>query len=543
MAFQGVAVPLIFGVEGLTGNQNQRQLRPTQLIEAVNIDLSDRTIRREHGALRYTPDPVANGALILAGADWWPEQTLQRQICYFDDGTIRRDDGNGTFAITLISGLATAVNPQFLSGGRELPGNPRKLFMFNGIDPPLELVGDGVIMTAITGPVDWTGINQPIFGRIHLNRLWAGGIASAPHRVYFSDPDDHSMFVGVEAGSIDVFQGQAEGRRLLAAASLSGLLILLKSPRGVYVLDTRSPQITDWAFTMAQMTTDYGIASATAITQINGSYIFVTPEFNVISIDPSDKFGHIELTSLSQGLQMDEVTKGLINRQLLMRSQGVFYPAKRQIWFTAAPKQSPEMNHRIIFDFHIPDLPRIWLSARDINESLWMFEDSEGVDRPMIGDGSGNVFLLDEDGTFAKDGLTAESRFQTPHMDFSFLNPTYAYRRKTGRALHLLYEGPIATQTFVDVFWDGEIHETLTFDPFGLQTAQLGPPVAGGTIVILDATHLARSTVGILQERLTGSGIRLSLKIRSSLQNFDFSLAGAVIFLGIDDERIQPTTL
>ena len=68
------------------------------------------------------------------------------------------------------------------------------------------------------------------------------------------------------------------------------------------------------------------------------------------------------------------------------------------------------MTHRIVFDFHIPNAPRIWISRRDTNTALWMFQDTAGVDRPMIGDDAGNVFLLDEDGTFAKDGQTADAK-------------------------------------------------------------------------------------------------------------------------------------
>ena len=171
MAFQGQTANLVFGLEGLTGNQNQRQLRPTQLIFAQNIDLSDRTVQREQGGVRYTPAPVAGGAVVLAGFDWMPTQLLQRQICYFNDGTIRRDDGAGDFTITLASGLATTVNPQFVAGGNEVPGNPRKLFMFNGVDAPLQLIGDATTMVVVPGPVDWAGTSQPIFGAIHENRL------------------------------------------------------------------------------------------------------------------------------------------------------------------------------------------------------------------------------------------------------------------------------------------------------------------------------------------------------------------------------------
>ena len=86
MGFKGQTANLVFGLEGATGNANQRQLRPTQLIQAFNIDLSDRTIQREQGAVRYTPSPAAGGAAILAGFDWMPTQLLQRQICYFDTG-------------------------------------------------------------------------------------------------------------------------------------------------------------------------------------------------------------------------------------------------------------------------------------------------------------------------------------------------------------------------------------------------------------------------------------------------------------------------
>ena len=160
--------------DGLTGSKNPVAMLPSQVLEANYIALDGGFAHKEGGQSPQTPASL--GAPVLNGHDWWPTSTVQRQVVLLGNGTVRKDDGTGTYAVTLASGLTVTQPSQFVDAGQELTARPRKLLLFTGTNTPMVLAGDGATMTALATPAaDWTEANQPRCGAVHANRLWAAG--------------------------------------------------------------------------------------------------------------------------------------------------------------------------------------------------------------------------------------------------------------------------------------------------------------------------------------------------------------------------------
>ncbi len=179
-------------------------------------------------------------------------------------------------------------------------------------------------------------------------------------------------------------------------------------------------------------------------------------------------------------------------------------------------------------DFNLPGIARFRWSTRDTTEAIWLRRDGDGVPRPMIGDGVGVVYKLDQE-TFRKgaDGYT--STFQTPHLDFSWLEPELATKRKNGQFLELICDPTGNWSFYVDIYWDNVLTQTINFT--------VSPTAAVlGTFVLGTDVLGARSYVSV-RRRVIGSGKRVSFVFRSPNLDSDFNVAQAYFSFGVADER------
>ena len=144
MSFQGLVAQLPIGIDGLTGSKNQGQIKPTQLLVADDITYESGTIRKEGGASKYNSSAISGTPSIIGGYDWFPSGSNQRMIIIGGNEKIYKDTGNGSFSVTLKSGLTALTNPPvFVEGGKEAAANDRKLFIFTGSNQVQVLEGDG----------------------------------------------------------------------------------------------------------------------------------------------------------------------------------------------------------------------------------------------------------------------------------------------------------------------------------------------------------------------------------------------------------------
>lgn len=525
MAYNGFIAEIPVGFGGLTGSRNQAQIRPDQLLVATNISYDTGNISKEGGATRYNATAIAGSPSILGGWDWLPSDGVQRMVVVTSDGKILRDDGLGTFGTTLKSGLdVTGPAPFFVEGGKEAATNNRKLFVFTGKNPVQVIDGDAATSADIgTPPADWTAATQPTFGLIHEDRLWGGGNNNDPHRLYYSTVGNHGAFTGAGSGTVSVFPG--EGERLVAAISFKGFIVAFKYPRGIYLVDTTDPAISNWK--VKPLTRAVGTVSALSAILTDDDIMFLDASGNFQLISATTEFGDMGNRNLSVAAQLNTFMRANINFAHLTKAQAIYYSHKREVHF-AIPRTSSTVNDcRIVADFN-GELPRFRFSDRDINPAMWLRKDSDSITRVMIGSNDGFVHQLD--GSIkSKDGSPYTASFQTAHMDLAWVDPSLANRRKIGQFLECVVEPTGNWNLSCDIVWDNKLQETVQFN-MGESGVALGSFVLG-------TDRLGGGAVLNRRARISGSGQRISIVGRNSAANEDFSIARFYLYFKVGDER------
>jgi len=514
MAFAGEVAELPLGVDGLTGQKNISEIGPGHLLVAENLTYQAGTLQKEGGSAKFNSSAIAGTPIVLGGHDWHPTGTVtQRLIVLLGDGTLRKDTGATDFSVTLKSGLTISdVNPVFVEGGIEAAGSDKKLFVFTGVNVVQVLAADGATTGDIATPAaDWSGANQPTFGVIHENRMFAGGNANDPHRVYYTPASDHEDFTGAGSGSLSIYPG--EGERITGGISFKGLLILFKFPKGIYLVDTSSVTLSEWS--VDKHSTDIGGISPNGHTAIDNDVIFIDAGATLHLISAITAFGNIGTRSLSSIANLTELLLDETNIAQLPNCQAIYYTAKAEAHITMSSSGS-NFDRRLVIDFNRPDFPRFRLSTKDINRSMWLNQDANRISRPYIGDSSGTIWKLDQD-TRNKDGGGYSGKFQTAHLDFSHLDPALGVKNKNGKFLELVIEPKGNHDLTVDVVWDTITIQTITFN-MGESGAALGS-------FVLDTSKLAGTGLTNKRKRMEGSGKRLSLIGRNSAANENFSVS------------------
>lgn len=515
MAFTGEIAEIPVGILGLTGTKNMSQVRPEELIEALNITYEDGTVKKEGGSAKYNSTAISGGPAILGGWDWKPSSGTQRVIVLLSDGTLKKDTGGGDFSVTLKSGLTVSdVIPVFVETGQEAVTDDKTLFMMTGKNVVQVLTADGATTSDIaTPPADWSGGNQPSFGVMHENRFWGGGNANSPHRIYYSLVTDHEDISG---GTIQVYPG--EGEKLIGAVSFKGVLICWKYPRGIYLIDTSDADTSKWR--VLKHSTSVGGVSPLGHILIDDDVVFMDSGGRLQLISAITEFGFIGSRSLSDVAKITPLLLENMTLGELPRVQAIYYPAKAEAHFCLSPSGT-DYNRRLVLDFSTVGIVKFRLSDKDTNRSIWLREDSDGVPRPATGDNSGFAWNLDQSNR-SKDGAGYNGQFQTAHMDLSHIDPVLGTIRKNGKFLELVVEPKGNFDLNVDILWDDVLTDTVTFN-MGESGSTLGSFVLG-------TDKLAGANVISARRRIKGSGRRISLIGRNSADGEDFSIAR--MFLG-----------
>lgn len=533
MAYEGLIAELPIGLAGLTGNKNQATVTPDHLLVADDITYESGTIRKEGGASKYNSTSLGGSVSILGGWDWFPVDGTQRSIVLLSDGTIKKDDGGGSFGTTLKSGLTTSADtvPVFVEGGKEAAANDRKLFIYTGANILQVLSADGnttADINSTTDPADWATSN-PTFGLMHDNRHWGGGNSNDPHRLYYSATADHEQFDpgASDAGTLSIYPG--EGMKLVGAISFKGLIICWKFPKGIYVVDTTDPTIANWK--ISRLSESIGGISPLAAVLVDDDVLFMDSSGLFHFVSAITEFGNLGTRNLSTapGMDMDEFMRREINFDHFPRTRAIYYAAKAEAHFSLAAIGSAVLDRRLVVDFNNSGQIRFRFSRRDTCISLWLRQDSEEILRPASGDDEGFVWNMDTDGR-SKDGSGYEGRFQIPHLDLGHLDPPLGTKRKSGHFLELVVEPKGNWNLNVDVLWDDAIVQTVTFN-MGTTGSTIGSFVLG-------TDRLAGDAILNKKRRITGSGRRFSLIGRNNGDSEDFSVSKFYLHFVPNDERL-----
>jgi hypothetical protein len=430
----------------------------TQIIESVTNNTSLVTVeawRSSNAAVAYARRP--GGRLISA--------TTAGNL--FKDKPTSLTQTN-LDATTLKSGLSRIGRPgRFVQCGKEAASditNPRKLAYFNGVDPVQVLAGDGTTTANIaTPPSDWAATadprRQPINGTIHNNRLVGWGNLNDPHRVYFSDPDNHEDFTTTSAFNLRV--ASSIGERIWCGVDYQGVLIFWKYPRGIFYLDDTDLTTSNWY--IRTKSEAIGCApSPYAVLPIDDDVLFMAADGQFHMLSAVDTFGGIATSNLSQALGFHNWIAANVNLQKLDQVASVWYPEHRVAIFSVPGVGALTNTITIRLDFSSKPV-KVVISERDSADALALKRYEDTLWRPIVGE-AGFVWLTEQDAR-TKDGDEYTASFQTAHEDFSYSDPTLRFKRKRFDFLELFFE-PVASGTLsVVVYVDGRAAQTLSFDP------------------------------------------------------------------------------
>jgi hypothetical protein len=146
--------------------------------------------------------------------------------------------------------------------------------------------------------VDLGGSPPPAsFGRVHGGRMWAAGNKAAPHRLYYSAPDDpEDWTLGGGGGSIDIDLGDSDPIGITAIfPSFHGDLYVAKR-RSLYRVRTlRSSDLSSSAFSVETVVKGIGcIAHNSAVA--TPTDVIWTSERGIHSLIATDKYGDVSST-------------------------------------------------------------------------------------------------------------------------------------------------------------------------------------------------------------------------------------------------------
>jgi len=261
---------------------------------------------------------------------------------------------------------------------------------------------------------------------------------------------------------------------------------------------------------------------------VDDDIVFLDAAANFHLLSAVQEFGDMASRNLSKVAEVSEFIKDNFNLARLTQCRSVYYSAKREAHFAMAGLGSTVNNVRFVLDLNRQDAFRFRYSDRDVAESIWLRKDTNTIQRLTIGDNAGFVWTLDQ-AIRSKGGVAYSGAFQTPYMDFGWVDPKFATVRKLGQFLEIVVEPTGNWNITVDIFWDGTLVQTLAFN-MGSTGATLGS-------FVLDTDVLGGDQILNRRKRIVGSGRRLSIAGRNSGDGEDFSVGRFYLEAAIGDER------
>jgi hypothetical protein len=470
---------------------------------------------------------ISNTSLLVAepwavsyAAQVYTVMSEERLITATSDGVIYMELNGNLDAITLKTGLIPSLIPgRFVLGGKEVTGQPRKLFWFDGRDVVQVLKAtpgtNTYTMADITKPpVDWSGCNQPVNGVFssNSNRLIGFGNINDPHRIYFSLATDHEDFLTTPL-QLAIYSGI--GDRLWCGVSFNGLLMFWKNPVGIFFVDDSDTTGTP---TIRIKSEGLGCApSPHAVLPIDDDILFVAANGSFHLLSAVDSMAGTRASDLSYRLGISRWLRENVNLSRLNQIVSVWYRHKKQAFFAVPSAGSQSFVNDLVlkFDFGGADTGsnvRFSYSRRDQPGALADRREPDTIARPIEGEGA-YVYLWDREAR-NKNGAPYTGAFQTPFLDFTHVNAGNAGNHRTRRKT---YE-----------------HLEFVFEPSGSGTLVVQPVVDGqprGTPINFNPTlRRDRQRIGV------GDGHTFSVIGSESTLNGDFSIDDIIVSYNISDE-------
>lgn len=515
MAYTGQTFKIPLGDYGLLTDMRPADVPLGGLIKAYNLSFETGMLEKAPGSAKYNSTPLATGVVGLF--DWWPNSVQQYLIAACSSGSIYADIGDRTFsggtAITTLTGVLDQ-NCQFVSGGQETASRSKKLFLFSANNQLKVLEGTTLSFASVDNPAaDWTSTKYPTFGFIHRNRLWA----FSGQRYYASDTADHENFT-TNYLTGNIFPG--EGDDLIGGQVFKGRAFVFKKGGFVYYLNDEDADSDNWYWD--RLSSNFGLASPHAIFEIANDLLAINESGSPTSYSATQKFGDIESADVFRLLQIEDYLRHTISFSGISLLHTLYYESKKQGFITYRTTQRTTNDMILLLDFNRDRVrPSIW--SKDSAECLALRKDIYGIARPMYGDSSGYVYLMDQEDRLV--GATAYTgRAKTGHTDLGRPDKNKIF---DFLAVEFMPQG--TWDLSVDVYIDGNLSETITF-PMDVRDDGLDT-------FTLDTDPLGTEETQTILKPLHGSGRRISFDCYQAGSNQNFRLASLTVGFRVGGEQ------
>jgi hypothetical protein len=350
--------------------------------------------------------------------------------------------------------------------------------------------------------------------------------------MYYTLPTNHQDYTSLGTGSLAVYPG--EGDRVVAAISFRGALVVFKYPLGIYIIDTSDPDTANWKVT--PMTRAVGSLNQHALVPIDNDVFYMSVGGQINALSTTQEFGDLKTSDIGFLEHIEPFMRQYVNVAKLRRTQGMWYPRKKQATWCVPLIGSDDNNLRFIVRIDPPaqegqsPTRRFFMSRRDICVAAWAKPDTNEVPTPVIGDTSGFVYILDQDAR-SKNSLGYPITFETANTDFGFFDQSLATKMKAGQFLEIAYEPRGNWDLTVECFWDDVLTDTIVFN-MGSAGAALGS-------FILDTDALAASSVRSKRVKMSGSGRRFRMAVTNAGAGQDVSISAFYVHCTVMDERVN----
>lgn len=524
MAYTGNKAKIPLGEFGLLTDIAPDKVPPGALIKANNVCYFNGSVQKAPGTLRWNADPLPAG--IVAVHHWNPSLVQECFIAVTANGNIYKGKDR-VFDTAVNTTLASVLTPNcvFAEGGAETAGRDKKLFLFtNGSTSPYVLNGDNTAFSTMTNPnTDWTSTGTfPKFGVVHRNRLWA----FAGQISYASDSGDHENFRTADITE-PVYPG--EGGELRGAVVYKGRLIAFKDGGFAYMLNDGDTSEANWYW--QKIASNFGLAAPNAIAEVLDDLYSGNTSGTITSYAATQKLGSVEAADVIQAMQFESYLRTHTSK-VGVTTQHFLYYAEKKILFATYRSAYYNYNDMLIaIDFGRADKFRASFWIKGSPQCLAFYRDIDQVERPMYGDKDGYLHLMDREDRL--EGVTAYTgEFQTPHIDFSHLDPSFSSAEKHFDFLAVHYVPESSGNLSCDYFIDGRYIDTITFPMVQYQRPELG-------VFLLATDRLAQPNTETAVRQLQGTGRTFSARFYNSGANQSFQIPAITVFFRGGGEKAQ----
>lgn len=286
----------------------------------------------------------------------------------------------------------------------------------------ITLAGDYAVINDAQGsspPIAWnqtaltqfnsTGSGLPIYtaASYHLNRLWTGGLSTAPSAVNFTAANNIFDSTGTDTGSFTVSIG--DGDQVMGLSQpFYGSLYIWKGPQfgSVYQLSGNTAS----SFVLAEVAHGAPLLNPKALIS-TPTDIYWLSNYGIHSLQTTVKFGNVEQAFLSLPIQRMWRDR-LIDRTALANAWGGWAPDRNIVFWAVTPSGGTQPTWLLVYNYALSD-PKpggkkfwsIWVLPYGLTAGATILVPS-GVDATHAGDphiwfggSDGQVHIGNQDAT------------------------------------------------------------------------------------------------------------------------------------------------